>query len=107
MTNAEIADAISEARGLRIDRKKIKLEDPIREFVEGIEDADPPDDAEDYHEQAVEHMRAYLEAVENRDQEALDELDAIEFPEAPADLEQRLSAAARENEECRAAGFAF
>ena len=31
VTNAEIADAISEARGLRIDRKKIKLEDPIRE----------------------------------------------------------------------------
>ena len=31
VTNAEIADAIQEARGLRIDRKKIKLEDPIRE----------------------------------------------------------------------------
>lgn len=32
VTNAEIADAISEARGLRIDRKKIKLDDPIREI---------------------------------------------------------------------------
>jgi large subunit ribosomal protein L9 len=31
VTNAEIAEAISEARGLRIDRKKIRLEDPIRE----------------------------------------------------------------------------
>jgi large subunit ribosomal protein L9 len=31
VTNAEIADAITEARGLRIDRKKIKLEEPIRE----------------------------------------------------------------------------
>ena len=31
VTNAEIADAISEARGLRIDRKKIRLDDPIRE----------------------------------------------------------------------------
>jgi large subunit ribosomal protein L9 len=31
VTNAEIADAISEARGLKIDRKKIRLEDPIRE----------------------------------------------------------------------------
>jgi large subunit ribosomal protein L9 len=31
VTNAEIADAIQEARGLRVDRKKIKLEDPIRE----------------------------------------------------------------------------
>ena len=32
VTTAEIADAISEARGLRVDRKKIKLEDPIREI---------------------------------------------------------------------------
>jgi large subunit ribosomal protein L9 len=32
VTNAEIADAISEARGLRIDRKKIRLDDPIREI---------------------------------------------------------------------------
>jgi large subunit ribosomal protein L9 len=32
VTNAEIAEAISDARGLRIDRKKIKLDDPIREI---------------------------------------------------------------------------
>jgi large subunit ribosomal protein L9 len=32
VTNAEIADAISEARGMRIDRKKIKLPEPIREI---------------------------------------------------------------------------
>ena len=31
VTNAEIAEAIAEARGLKIDRKKIKLDDPIRE----------------------------------------------------------------------------
>jgi large subunit ribosomal protein L9 len=31
VTNAEIAEAISQARGLRVDRKKIRLEDPIRE----------------------------------------------------------------------------
>ena len=31
VTSAEIADAIQEARGLRIDRRKIRLEDPIRE----------------------------------------------------------------------------
>jgi large subunit ribosomal protein L9 len=32
VTAKEIADAISEARGLRIDRKRIRLEDPIREL---------------------------------------------------------------------------
>ena len=32
VTSKEIAEAISEARGLKIDRKKIRLEDPIREI---------------------------------------------------------------------------
>ena len=32
VTTKEIADAISEARGLRIDRKRIRLDDPIREI---------------------------------------------------------------------------
>ena len=31
VTTKEIAEAIAEARGIRIDRKKIRLEDPIRE----------------------------------------------------------------------------
>ena len=32
VTSAEIADAIAEARGLKIDRRKIRLEEPIREI---------------------------------------------------------------------------
>jgi large subunit ribosomal protein L9 len=32
VTNAEIAEAIAEARGLRVDRKKVRLEEPIREI---------------------------------------------------------------------------
>ena len=32
VTSAEIADAIAEARGMRVDRKKIRLEEPIREI---------------------------------------------------------------------------
>jgi large subunit ribosomal protein L9 len=31
VTSAEVADAIAEARGLRVDRRKVRLEDPIRE----------------------------------------------------------------------------
>jgi large subunit ribosomal protein L9 len=31
VTSKEIADAIREARGLRVDRKRIRLDDPIRE----------------------------------------------------------------------------
>lgn len=32
VTSAEIADAISEARGLKVDRRKIQLQEPIREI---------------------------------------------------------------------------
>jgi large subunit ribosomal protein L9 len=32
VTTKEIAEAIAEARGLRVDRKRIRLEDPIREI---------------------------------------------------------------------------
>lgn len=32
VTSAEIADAIAAARGLKVDRKKIRLEDPIRDI---------------------------------------------------------------------------
>ena len=32
VTNKEIAEAIAEARGLKVDRKKIRLDDPIREI---------------------------------------------------------------------------
>ena len=31
VTSAEIADAIADARGLKVDRRKIRLDDPIRE----------------------------------------------------------------------------
>ena len=32
VTSAEIAEAISDARGLKVDRKKIRLDEPIREI---------------------------------------------------------------------------
>ena len=32
VTNAEIAEAINDARGLKVDRKKIRLDEPIREI---------------------------------------------------------------------------
>jgi len=32
VTGKDIADAIAEARGLRIDRKRVRLDDPIREI---------------------------------------------------------------------------
>ena len=42
VTSAEIADAISDARGLKIDRRKINLEDPIREVGTYMVDVELP-----------------------------------------------------------------
>ena len=40
VTTKEVADAIQEARGLRIDRKRIRLEEPIREVGTYMVDVD-------------------------------------------------------------------
>jgi large subunit ribosomal protein L9 len=42
VTAAEIADAIAEARGLKIDRRKISLADPIREVGTYMVDVELP-----------------------------------------------------------------
>ncbi len=42
VTSAEIADAIADARGLKVDRKKIRLEDPIREIGTYMVDVELP-----------------------------------------------------------------
>ena len=42
VTSAEIADAIQEARGLKVDRRKINLETPIREVGTYMVDVELP-----------------------------------------------------------------
>jgi large subunit ribosomal protein L9 len=42
VTSAEIADAINEARGLRVDRRKIQLEEPIRQIGTYMVDIEVP-----------------------------------------------------------------
>jgi large subunit ribosomal protein L9 len=42
VTSAEIADAINEARGLRVDRRKINLEEPIRQIGTYMVDVELP-----------------------------------------------------------------
>jgi large subunit ribosomal protein L9 len=45
VTSAEIADAIAEARGLRVDRRRIQLEEPIREVGTYMVDVELPSGA--------------------------------------------------------------
>jgi large subunit ribosomal protein L9 len=42
VTSAEIADAIAEARGLKVDRRKIQLPEPIREIGTYMVDVELP-----------------------------------------------------------------
>ena len=42
VTGAEIAEAINEARGLRVDRRKIRLDEPIREIGTYMVDIEVP-----------------------------------------------------------------
>ena len=42
VTSAEIADAIAEARGLKVDRRKIQLQEPIREIGTYMVDVELP-----------------------------------------------------------------
>jgi large subunit ribosomal protein L9 len=42
VTSAEIADAIAEARGLKVDRRKINLMEPIREIGTYMVDVELP-----------------------------------------------------------------
>jgi large subunit ribosomal protein L9 len=44
VTSAEIADAIQQARGLKIDRRKVRLEEPIRELGTHMVDIEVTDD---------------------------------------------------------------
>jgi large subunit ribosomal protein L9 len=44
VTSKEIADAIQQARGLKIDRRKVRLEEPIRELGTHMVDIEVTDD---------------------------------------------------------------
>jgi large subunit ribosomal protein L9 len=44
VTSKEIADAIQQARGLKIDRRKVRLEEPIRELGTHMVDIEVSDD---------------------------------------------------------------
>jgi large subunit ribosomal protein L9 len=44
VTSKEIADAVQQARGLKIDRRKVRLEEPIRELGTHMVDIEVTDD---------------------------------------------------------------
>lgn len=83
------------------------LEKPYEEFVDAMEDAKPPKDLKDYHDEALRQFRAALKAIEDEDQEELDRIFDAELPDPPAGVEERLDKVARDNKDCADAGVSF
>jgi hypothetical protein len=77
--------------------------EPLDVYIAALKDLDPPDDAEDFHNEVValtEEVRDRIEAEGN-----LDALAETEPAEAPADVRDRLNGIVAENETCQEAGF--
>lgn len=79
---------------------------PLGELISDFENANPPEDAEEYHNLVVDSFREMERTLEEeRSIAALDELE--ELPDPPADVSARLDAIAAENQDCIDAGFTF
>lgn len=80
--------------------------EPFENFANAIEDANPPSDLEDWHEDTVNAINDIVERIKDGDLDALEsEDDPIGDP--PAGAAERLQAIADENEDCIEADFTF
>jgi hypothetical protein len=96
----ELADVETEEDAVDI------ILEPLRDLVSDFEDANPPDDAAEYHETVVAFFQSMVDTLdEEKSIAALEELE--ELPEPPADISARLDEAAAENQDCIDAGFTF
>ena len=72
----------------------------VGSVVDGLEDANPPGDVEDAHENLLTAFRSFRDTLEEGDFGAVESADEPDF-ELPQDVEDRLSAAAENVDECR------
>lgn len=77
------------------------LEEPIAALVRTMEEADPPGDVRDYHEDSLEQIRRMQEQIREGNLDALTEQEDGVVPEPPADVQERLTEAATRVEECQ------
>ena len=83
------------------------LEEPYEDFVNDLEDAKPPKEMKEYHEQALKQLKAGLKAIKDKDQTAIEAAFSADFPEPPANVEARMQKAAADNKDCTEAGVTF
>jgi hypothetical protein len=79
--------------------------EPMETLIDRFNDADPPDDAAEYHGQVVDAFEEVLADV--RETNTLAAFDTVDPGPAPADVAERFDALAVDNEDCQEIGFSF
>ena len=80
---------------------------PFENFANAIDDANPPKDLKDWHDQTVETLDDVVKKLKDGDVEALSSFGDSPLPEPPADASERLQKIADKNKDCQDADFAF
>lgn len=80
--------------------------EPFENFANAVEDANPPSDLSDWHNDTVDTLNELVEQIKDGDLDAL-ESDDDPFGEPPAGAQERLQAIAEDNEDCIEANFTF
>jgi hypothetical protein len=78
--------------------------EPFAALVDAMENADPPGDIEEYHDQLVEGFREVLERIEDGDVAAFETDPFEELPEPPAAVAEKYEALANQVPECASTG---
>lgn len=82
--------------------------EPFENFAKAVDDANPPEDLEEWHGEVVTALNGIVEGLKSgNEDEILAALDADPISDPPADATARLEALAQENEDCQAADFTF
>lgn len=80
--------------------------EPFEDFANAIEDANPPSDLAEWHDETVDTLNDLVERIKDGDLDALESEDDP-FGEPPAGAAERLQAIADENQDCIDADFTF
>lgn len=97
-TNPDNADATEEEQ-LEL------LQPPFEDLIDALDDADPPGDVEDFHEELLETFRDMLERMEDGDTTVFDDDPSQNIPEPSAEVQEKYNQIARGIPECEATGI--
>lgn len=102
----DVQELIAEADPADEEALAEDFNDLLRDFVNDIRDANPPEDAEEGHNSLVASLQAAVDAVDEQGIEALFNFEEPEIP-LPTDVSARLAEVAENTPECVDAGDLF